>query len=524
MDLVRQQEEQEHLVNALARSATHGGSPIREFKTHASVILLIGDRAIKIKRAVKFPFLDYSTLQLRKRACEAEFEINKRFAPEIYLGTVPITCGKDGTYQINGDGEIVEWSVSMRRFDENQTLDRLAERGEISETLAFSLADAVLASHRTAPIVETESWLGALHSFIDQNNAAFAARPDLFPPGEAQALASVVETAWKRSYRLLCARGSGGFVRRLHGDLHLGNIVLLDGKPVLFDAIEFDPLVAAGDVLYDLAFLLMDVMERGLPQAANIIFNRYLQRSGEDSHLDALVALPLFISIRAAIRAKVTAARLEGAPLSEWTAISASASRYFKFAIEVLKPVSPKLVAIGGLSGTGKSLLARDIAKQFEPAPGAVILRSDIERKQLFGVAEGDRLPDVAYTSNVGRHVYAVLFSKAKRTLAAGYSVIVDAVFADPSERSQISSCTSANDFHGIFLVTDTNTRASRVGNRLGDVSDADTQVVLEQATFDLGQMDWHQIDASGTSTRTYDAALEALNLKPKLVRAKKRI
>ncbi len=504
---------QEEVFAALSAPAMHGGVKVETFQTHASVVFLAGDRAIKIKRAVRFPFLDYSTLERRKAACEAEVAVNRAFAPQIYLGVVPITENEDGTLRIGGNGKVVEWAVHMRRFDENHTLDRVAERGELDESLSLKLADTVLAAHRAASPIDAGAWLAALRSFIDQNRDAFSARADLFPARDVNVLTASSIAAYERVYDLLCARGASGFIRLLHGDLHLGNIVLLNGMPVLFDAIEFDPIIAAGDVLYDLAFLLMDLTERRLAPAANAVFNRYLQQAGEPRHLDALVALPLFLSMRAAIRAKVTAAKLDADGVANSASIRESAQRYFAFALDALKPVVPMLVAVGGLSGTGKSVLARAIAPLLDPAPGAVMLRSDVERKRMFGVAETDRLPDAAYAPDVGKRVYAALAEKAQKVVAAGYSAVVDAVFADAAERSQIAGVCEHGRPHfcGLFLTADVETRLSRVGGRKGDASDADRNVVLAQSKYDLGAMDWTVVDASGTPAQTLDAAMAVI-------------
>ena len=498
---------QEQVLAALSQPAIHGGNPVQIYQTHASVVFLAGDRAIKVKRAVRFPFLDYSTLDRRKAACEAEVEVNKQFAPEMYLGVVPITTERDGSYKIGGSGDVIEWAVHMRRFDDNETLDRLAERGELDEAMSLQLADTVLDAHRAARRADTRAWLSALRRFVDQNQAAFSSRPDLFPVGEVKTLTSSSLVAYENVVDLLRSRGSHGFIKRLHGDLHLGNIVRIDGKPVLFDAIEFDPVIASGDVLYDLAFLLMDVRERGLSQAASLIFNRYLERSGEVEHLETLKALPLFLSMRAAIRAKVTVARLDAAPASDRSGIADVARRYFQFALAALRPKSPMLVAVGGLSGTGKSMLARQLACFLDPMPGAVVLRSDRERKRMFGVSEFDRLPAKAYAEDVSHYVYSVLVDKTKRTLAAGHSVIVDAVFARSYERAEIRACAGERTrFHGLFLAVDMSVRLKRLDARLRDVSDANREVALEQEQYDLGHMDWTEIDASGTPRQTLEA------------------
>ncbi len=237
---------------------------------------------------------------------------------------------------------------------------------------------------------------------------------------------------------LLRRRGESLLVRRSHGDLHLGNIALIDGKPVLFDAIEFDPLVASGDVLYDLAFLLMDLVERGLPRPANTVLNRYIAETKRDRDLDGLGTLPFFMSMRAAIRAKVTAAKRDHADDTDKGGIEESAKAYFQLALRLISPPPPQLIAVGGLSGTGKSVLARMLAADIEPMPGAIILRSDTLRKTLFDFAETEKLPEQAYTAAVTAKVYAILSERALRVLRAGHSAIVDAVFAKADERTNV--------------------------------------------------------------------------------------
>ncbi len=268
---------QDDVLAFLGDPATHGSGnadTVKRIDTHAASVFLAGNRALKIKRAVRFPFLDYSTLPKRKAACEAELAVNAPFAPEIYRGVVAITREADGRLALSGTGQPVEWAVDMRRFDETRTLDHLA--AGIDDTLADALGRAVAAGHAKAPIVDAAPWIDALSVYLDQNVAAFRSMPDLFDPGTVAELDRDLRRTYVRIRPLLAERGRLGRVRRGHGDLHLGNIALVDNRPVLFDAIEFDPLIATGDVLYDLGFLLMDLCERGLLQAANIVLNRYL--------------------------------------------------------------------------------------------------------------------------------------------------------------------------------------------------------------------------------------------------------
>jgi uncharacterized protein len=489
----------------LADPASHGGAEVRRFDTHASAVFLAGNRALKVKRAVRFPFLDYSTLARRKAACEAELAVNRPFAPDLYRGVVAITRDAEGRLAIGGGGEPIEWAVEMRRFDETRTLDRLADAGAIDAALADALGRAIAVAHAAAPAVDAAPWLAAMDTFLDQNDAAFRERPGLFAAAAVAELGRASRAALARLRPLLLERGRHGLVRRGHGDLHLGNIALIDGEPVAFDAIEFDPLIAAGDVLYDLAFLLMDLVERKLPAAANIVLNRYLAATQRVCDLDALAALPLFLSMRAAIRAKVTAARLDHAAADALAGLAQSAQTYFALACDLVAPPPPLLVAVGGLSGTGKSLLARALAPELRPAPGAVTLRADVERKHALGAGETERLPPAAYSAAVSVEVYATLADKARRVLRAGHSAIVDAVFAAPHERAAIEQVAveAAVAFRGLFLMADVATRVERVGSRRHDASDADAAVAREQETYALGALEWMRVDAGGTPADT---------------------
>jgi aminoglycoside phosphotransferase family enzyme/predicted kinase len=506
-------ESQDQVLAFLGRPSTYGGVDVRRIDTHAAVVFLAGKRAYKVKRAVRFSFLDFSTLEKRRAACTAEIEANRPFAPDLYCRVVAIACGPDGALSLGGVGEPVEYAVEMHRFDDAKTLDRLADQGGVDLALADGLARAVAAAHAHAPVVEAAPWIDALGAYVEQNDAAFREYLRLFPIAAIEHLTVASRDALNRIRPLLLARGARGLVRRGHGDLHLGNIALIDGRPVPFDALEFDPLVASGDVLYDLAFLLMDLVERRLQPAANAVLNRYLAATGRTEDLDALTTLPFLLSMRAAIRAKVTAARAAVAPVSDRAAFETSATAYFALAAALIAAPPPTLVAIGGLSGTGKSVLARALAPELMPAPGAVVLRSDVVRKALWGVAESERLPAAAYTAEATARTYAALAAKACRVISAGHSAVVDGVFAATDERTAIAAVAAENKvvFCGLFLAADLATRVARIGHRAGDASDADANIAARQENYALGPMDWSTVDASGTPLQTLTRAREAL-------------
>ena len=503
---------QQPVIDFLSDPATHGGAPVKRIDTHAASVFLAGERAFKIKRAVRFPFLDFSTLEKRKAACEAELAVNRAFAPGLYRRVVAITREPNGELALDGTGTPVEWAVEMVRFDETATLDRVAERGELDLKLADALARVAAAAHAKAPVADGQAWAARLADYIEQNRGELNEHPVLFEPPEVETLARQSRSALRRHERLLRERGSAGLVRRGHGDLHLGNIVLIDGKPVLFDAIEFDPLIATGDVLYDLAFLLMDMVERGLDDAANVVLNRYLAETRRSEDLEGLAALPLFLSLRAAIRAKVTAEKLD-VSASGRDAATVAARDYFRLALRLIAPPPATLVAIGGLSGTGKSTIARALAPKLLPAPGAVVLRSDVERKALFGKGEAEPLPASAYAPDVTKRVYAALADKARRVTAAGHTAIVDAVFARADERAQIAAAARASHvrFRGVFLAADLDVRVERVSARLHDASDADAAIVRQQEAYEPGPIDWTKVDASGDVEPTLAAVRRAV-------------
>jgi uncharacterized protein len=486
--------------------AAKGGKRI---DTHASVVFLGDDRVLKIKRAVRLPFLDYSTLEKRKRACEEELRVNAANAPELYRRVVPVTRRTDGVLEIGGTGTPVEWAVEMARFDEQQTLDRIAQVKSIEPELAASLADTILRSHDRAPRADGEAWLASIPSIIDRNTAKFQAVRGLAAAAIDQ-LDAFSHDYLSALQSLLGRRAQRGFVRRCHGDLHLANVALVNGKPLLFDAIEFDPVIATTDILYDLAFTLMDLIHFNNAAAANTLFNGYLAGASYEN-LDGLGVLPLFMSMRAAIRAHVLFTKSEQA--ADGAGAWHQAKRYFDLAGRLIVPEKPLLVAIGGLSGTGKSVLARGLAGMIEPPPGAVILRSDVVRKQLFDVSETTALPEQAYQADTSARVYDALSDAARAIVAQGLSVVIDASFIQEAQRAALLRLAHKHEtrFLGLFLTADLATRLARIEQRKNDASDATRDVALRQEAMAIGAMDWHVIDASGAPDDTLERSRACL-------------
>ena len=515
-----QMADQSEVVAFLQDPATHGGQPVQRFDTHGAMVFLAGSRAYKVKRAVKFPYMDFSTLAKRKWACEREITFNRRTAPSLYLHTLAINRrgdADDAGLVLGGDGEVVEWAVVMRRFDQADLLDRLAQEGRLTGTLMTELADAVARFHVTADPVGagTESGGGrdGLRWVIEETLEEFAERPDLFPLADIEDLRRTARSRLSQTAVVLDQRLAQGFVRRCHGDLHLRNICLIDGAPTLFDCIEFNDRLACIDVFYDLAFLLMDLEHRGLRPLANLVFNRYLQQTGD---LTGPGALALFLATRALVRAKVTAsAEATQEDAMRRKALREEAQTYLQEGMGYLAPAPPGLIAIAGLSGTGKTTLARALAPSLGAAPGAVHLRSDVIRKELWGVGEQDRLPERAYEATATEDVYTVILERAERVLAGGQAVIADAVYAQPGEREALEAMARrlSLPFQGLWLSAEAGTLVTRVQGRTGDASDATAAVVRRQLDYETGPIGWQGLGAGGSAEEVLKAARAMLEV-----------
>jgi uncharacterized protein len=507
---------QAKVLDFMGRAGSYQPPPatVERIDTHASAVFLAGPLAYKVKRAVKYPFLDFSTVERRREACLNELRVNRRTAAQLYLEVLPITTGESGNFRLGGEGEAVEWVLLMRRFDQAKLFDRMAGDGRLDLATMPCLAKVIAVFHDSAERVLTpDRAVRPLADVLRDNAEAFAAGAGIVVPDTAKALVRLSRDRLAALAPLLEARARGGYVRHCHGDLHLRNIVEIDGKPALFDAIEFDDRLATIDVLYDLAFLLMDLGKRGLTRHANAVLNSYLDEEASTGNLIGLAALPLFLSMRAGIRAKVDMLRARIAPGDEADAARDEARAYFALAQNFLVPATPRLIAIGGLSGSGKSAVARAIAPFIGAFPGAVHVRSDVERKRLFGVAPSDRLPASAYAPEISDRVYAMCRKRALMAIEGGQAVIVDAVHAKKEERDAVAVLAAEQGvpFTGLWLDAPADLLRERVAARAGDVSDATTGVVDAQLGYDIGPQSFAVIDASKPLDQVTAACLERI-------------
>lgn len=481
----------------LAKKA--GGNVI---ETHAARIYLLDGEAWKVKRHVKYDYLDFRDLEDRRRVLLRELELNKPIAPTLYRDVVAITEEPDEVLAIGGRGNPVEWMLRMARFPAEDELSAIAARGGLTGELSRSLGQVVHHLHDNCPqraVDGTELIAEIIEEFtrefrtLAQAGAKVDATETL-----AQLRGSLAEVS-----DLLTQRSGRGFVRRCHGDLHLRNLVLLDGVPTPFDALEFDERLGTCDVLYDLAFLLMDVVQNDLPDAANAILNAYCDLDRDLHALRGLRALPLFGGVRATVRAMVSA-ELQMGRDTEARDFSES-HRYLALTRSLLRTAEPQLIAIGGLSGTGKTTIARALAPHIGAAFGSLHIRSDIERKRLAGVDPLDPLPADTYTPEASKMTYQAVLDRTEACLKAGQSVIADAVFAKEDERRAMAQLASQAGvkFAGVWLEASHDKRVERVEGRMNDASDADRRVVDKQSAFSLGAIDWHVVSTQGDIATT---------------------
>jgi len=496
-------DDQTETIAFLSKPESYGlahGENVERHATHGSFVFLACDRAYKLKRAVKFPYMDYSTVERRKAMCERELAVNRRLAPELYLETIPVR--RDGALHIGqGEGEVLDWLVVMRRFGQDDLLESLRKTGKLDTRLMREVGERLATFHRDA---ERQTALGGadgIATVVDENEAL------LGPPLDAAKIARLNAAAEKMLKALtpfLDARREAGFVRRVHGDLHLNNICVFEGKAIPFDAIEFQDDFASIDVLFDLALLLMDLDRHGLRREANLLLNRYLERTGD---YEGLKALPLFLACRAAMRAHVT--------LAMKRSDEREAAHLLDCALTYLEPRPVMLLAIGGVSGTGKSTLAAALAPQIGQTPGAVVIRTDVVRKTLWGADELTRLPPEAYDERFTERVYDAMTERAGAALAGGHSAIVDAVLGHTRQRAALERFAHTHNaiFKGLWLEAPATVLEKRIAARRNDASDATTDVLRSQLA-DIRPPDrWTVIDVSGKPDDVAENATRALDL-----------
>jgi len=475
-----------------------GRDPI---ETHISAVYVGADTAWKLRKAVRMPFLDFTGAEARRGAALREFELNAPHAPGLYRDVATVVRRTDGTLALGGEGEgeAIDWVVRMARVPEGDFLDVIAARGGLDAALLDALGDT-LASYLAATPVCGMDGLAAQAEMTEGNLRS--ARAAGLPEADIAAWERAMRRELDRRADWLRARARAGFVRRGHGDLHLGNLSLWQGKPVPFDAVEFDDAIATGDVAYDLAFLLMDLEHRAGRAAANRVLCRYVARTGD---WDCVAGLPLFLAQKAMVRAHIEQARGR----------AAEGGAYLAMSLAYLHPGPPVVVAVGGLMGTGKTTLARALAPDLGPAPGALVLRSDEVRKRRNGVPPEQRLPASAYGEAESRAVFDDLHAAVAGVAAAGHVAIADATYLDPAHRRAVRAAAGAVPFLGVWLQAPLAVLEARLAARQGDASDASVAVLRRAASGNARPPgDWLAVNAENAE-RALEAVRTALPRAP---------
>lgn len=469
---------------------SHPVQKIRLFETHISWVLLTGEWAYKLKKPVNLGFVNFTTLELRHQACLDELRLNRRTAPDLYEDVIPLTETSNGP-QFGATGSVVEYAVRMHQFPDADRLDRCLERNELTREKLDELAREIADLHFKAEVAKPDTGFGGPTLIRETVKACIdALTSDSIPNACRPAvkfLTKWTEAEWRRLRPTFDKRKRKGFVRECHGDLHLGNLVMIDGKPTLFDCLEFNAELRWVDVLSDIAFLVMDLQDRGMPDESWYLFNRYLERTGD---FDGLIALPYFLTYRALVRAKVAAIRLgqTGVTDKECAEQQRELRNYLSLAEKLTKRHSPVIVLTNGVCGSGKTGMALTLAASLP----AIHIRSDVERKRLAGLWSAlDR--DIAeldekdlYSAKVSTKTYERLQRLTQHIVRAGFSVIVDAAFLKRSQRSLFTQ--GAGDLSvPIVVVSCTAPKQvleERVRKRQSqgqDASDGDVEVLHQQ-------------------------------------------
>jgi aminoglycoside phosphotransferase family enzyme/predicted kinase len=465
----------------------HAAGPVRVIETHISYVLLTGEFAYKIKKPLDLGFLDFSSLDKRLHACREEVRLNRRLAPNIYIGVVPIT-GTPAAPRINGNGEAFEYAVKMRQFPSDATLDRLDAEGGMTaqhvESIAATLARFHLESCDRAD--EDSPWGSpdAVWQPVAQNFAQIAPHLDS-PADRAQldALQRWSESEHARLAPLMAARKRDGFVRECHGDLHLGNLAWVDGRLLVFDCIEFNPALSWIDIQCEIAFLYMDLLQHGHADWAWLFINLWLEETGDYAGLELLRYYAVY---RAMVRAKVAAIRMAQVEGPGREAVLKDVRALLGLAIKLTDSMRVTLSITHGLSGSGKTTVTRTLMQN----PGAIRLRSDIERKRMAGLGalakSGSEVGKKLYSGDATRQTYQRLADLAGCLLDGNWPVIVDATFIARWQRDLLRDVAHAHklEIRILDFPVPVDTLKARILQRARsgtDASEADLAVLQHQ-------------------------------------------
>lgn len=455
--------------------------PIELIQTHVSYVLLTGEFAYKVKKPVNFGFLDFSTLDKRHHFCEEELRLNQRGAAALYLAVLPITQTGD-QFHLEGTGEVVEYAVKMRQFPQETLLTTMYDRGELTEALLLDLAKVVAQFHAESITNEYICSFGEIPKIrqsIDENYEQTEKYIGV-PQTQAQfeATRDYTDRFFESRQSLFTDRMKHDRIRECHGDLHLRNICFWQGNLFLFDCIEFNESFRFVDVMFDIAYIVMDLEARQRHDLSTLFLNAYLEQSGD---WEGLQILPLYVSRQSYVRAKVTSFLLDipSVPEPERQAASETASLYYKLAWQYVQPRRGKLILMAGLSGSGKTTTARSLAPQW----GAIHIRSDAVRKHLGGIPLEQRGGTELYTPEMTHNTYGCLLELGITLAKEGYTVILDAKYDRQTLRAAaIHQAQSAQiPLQILHCTAPLDVLRDRLQNRTGDIADATADLLAQQ-------------------------------------------
>ncbi|MDI1277910.1 bifunctional aminoglycoside phosphotransferase/ATP-binding protein [Methylobacter sp.] len=485
-------------------------------ETHISWVLLTDQYVYKIKKPVNFGFLDFSTLEKRRFCCTEELRLNRRLAADLYLEVVPIT-GTPQHPKIGGTGAAIEYAVKMIRFPSGQLLSEHAGRGQLGTNEIDQLADIVADFHETSEQTDENSPYGDSaninHWFVENFDHI---RPLLVDDDQKQQLQRIQQwgdSEWRKQAGLMQLRRQQGSVRECHGDLHLGNMTLINDKVTLFDCIEFNPMLRWVDVISEVAFLFIDLLHFGYDRHAYRFLNRYLQHTGD---YQGLALLRYYLVYRALVRAKVSLLRMAQQPDDDAVAKQARCDYavFADLAERFTKRRPIVLIITHGYSGSGKSTMAAQLAEKI----GAFQIRSDIERKRLFGyralVQTGSGIDDGLYTQEVSLKTYQHLKELAKAVLDAGFPAIIDAAFLKTRQRDPFRQLAAdcGVPFHIITFQASDQELCRRIRQRQEDASEATVAVLHHQQQSAQPLSEQEQSSAIPINTESDNAGETLLN------------
>ncbi len=496
------------LINSLMRPEMYD-PPVEKcvlIETHISWVILAGAYAYKIKKSLNLGFLDFSTLEKRQYYCEEELRLNKRLAPSIYLSVIPIT-GTVLQPQWAGEGDAIEYAIKMRAFPQQVQLDRVLALGYLQASQLDTLARHIANFHHQIDVADTKSIFGEPEIIFQPIKENFKQiREHVKNP---KALASLVElerwseVTFQALQSTLKQRKSAGFVRECHGDMHLRNIAWVDDGPLVFDCIEFNPNLRWIDVMSDIAFLVMDLQDRKQPELAQRFLNNYLQHTGDYAGMRVLRFYQVY---RALVRAKIDAIRADQAGISKEEQVDAEKDffDYLKLALTYIRRGNPQLIITHGMSASGKSTISQSLLELL----GAVRIRSDVERKRMFALKQGNdgqvAVGKGLYSPEVTERTYRKLEELASQIIDTGHSVIVDAVFLQYQERERFRKLADSRHIPFVILecTADHETLRQRIRQRKNDISDADLKVL------EMQRSQWQpMLKHEGFNTVTIDTA-----------------